>query len=205
MEEDAISRWQSRGMWAHPLPAETPKPQLTGEQPFTKKITGTSQKRDSTSRDKRHNKMVGGALLQIPYLLGGWTTSLETILPWKLSHRIKSFKPISAFPAWGSSPQRIWLRRPVGFDHSISTRWGETQSLLLEGTHKVSCTQRPRGKEQWPDKRQGQTYLLVLDGLLQRWGGEVVATMTHCKNKERHWQQRFWDVLTSMNPPRGCH
>ena len=60
---------------------------------------------------------------------------------------------------------RIWLQ---GFN-----RTGETQTPLLEGTHKVVCASGPRGKEQGPHRRLNHTYLLVLEGLLQRQGVAV--------------------------------
>ena len=52
-------------------------------------------------------------------------------------------------------------------------RTGETQTPLLEGTHKVVCASGPRGKEQGPHRRLNHTYLLVLEGLLQRQGVAV--------------------------------
>ena len=72
-------------------------------------------------------------------------------------------------PARGNS-QRIRLWRLAGFDCRTLTGLGETETPLLEGTDKVVCTSGPRGKEQWPHRRLNQTYLLVLEGLLQRQG-----------------------------------
>ena len=87
--------------------------------------------------------------------------------------------PTSGFPAWGSGNgrrnfQRIRLWRLVGIDCRTSRGLGETETLLLEGTHKIVCASGPRGKEQWPHRRLNQTYLLVLEGLLQ-WQGAAVA------------------------------
>ena len=92
---------------------------------------------------------------------------------------------MSGFPTWGSSKRRrnshrIRLWRLAGFDCKTSTELGETETPLLKGTHKVVCTSRPRGKEQWPHRRLNQTYLLVLEGLLQRWG----ASVAHCRYKD---------------------
>ena len=53
---------------------------------------------------------------------------------------------------------------------------GETETPLLEGTHKEG----PRGKEQWPDRRLNQTYVLVLEGLLQRQG----VAVAHRRDKD---------------------
>ena len=68
----------------------------------------------------------------------------------------------------------------MGFDCRTLTELGETETPLLEDTHKVVCTWGPRGKEQWPHRRLNQTYLLVLEGLLQR---RVVA-VAHHRNKD---------------------
>ena len=92
--------------------------------------------------------------------------------------RVKVLSPMSGFPTWGSGSrrrnfQRIRLWRLVGFHCSTSTGLGETETPLLEDTHKVVCTSGPRGKEQWPHRRLNQTYLLLLEGLLQRWWAAV--------------------------------
>ena len=59
----------------------------------------------------------------------------------------------------------IWLQ---DFDRTggnrDSTLGGHTQSSVRTGT---------QGKEQWPHRRLNQTYLLVLEGLLQRQGVAV--------------------------------
>ena len=91
---------------------------------------------------------------------------------------VKVLSPTSGFPTWGSgngrrNSQRIWLWSLAGFDCRTSRGLGETETPLLEGTHKVLCTSGPMGKEQWPHRRLNQTYLLVLEVLLQRWGVAV--------------------------------
>ena len=93
--------------------------------------------------------------------------------------------PTSGFPTWGSSnegrnSQRIRPWRLVGFDCRTSTGLGETETPFLEGTHKVVCTSRARGKEQWPHRRLNHTYLLVLEDLLQRRG----VAVPHCEDKD---------------------
>ena len=60
------------------------------------------------------------------------------------------------------------------------TGLGKTETPLLEGTHKVVCASGPRSKEQWPHRRLKQAYLLVLEGLLQRWG----VAVSHCEDKD---------------------
>ena len=52
-----------------------------------------------------------------------------------------------------------------------STLGGHTQSSVHTGT---------QGREQWPHRRLNQTYLLVLEGLLQRWG----VAVAHCGDKD---------------------
>ena len=95
---------------------------------------------------------------------------------------VKVLSPTSGFPTWGSgnkrgNSQRIKLWKPVGFDCRTSTGLGETETPLLEGTHNVSG---PRGKEQWPHRRLNQTYLLELEGLLQRQG----VAVAHHRDKD---------------------
>ena len=85
---------------------------------------------------------------------------------------------MSGFPTRGCSngrrnSQRIRLWRLVGFDCRTLIGLGEAETPLLEGTHKVVCTSGPRRKEHWPYRRLNQTYLLVLEGLLQRQGVAV--------------------------------
>ena len=100
------------------------------------------------------------------------------IIPQKSTYWSEGSEPHIRLPPWGSSngrrnSQRIRLRRPVGFDCRTSTGLGETETPLLEGTHKVMCALGCRGKEQWPHRRLNQAYLLVLEGLLQRQGVAV--------------------------------
>ena len=56
----------------------------------------------------------------------------------------------------------------------------ETETPHLEGTHKIVCATGPRGKEEGPLRRLKQTYLLVLEGLLQRRG----VAVAHKENKD---------------------
>ena len=94
---------------------------------------------------------------------------------------VKVLSPTSGFPTCGSgngrrNSQRIRFWRIAGIYCSTSTGLGETETPNLEGTHKVVCATGPRGKEQGPHRRFNQTYLLVLEGLLQRpWGVGAVA------------------------------
>ena len=97
---------------------------------------------------------------------------------------VKVLSPSSGLPTWGSgnrrrNPQRIGLWRIAGFDCRTSTGLGETETPLLEDIHKVLCARGGRKKEHWPYRRLKQTYLLVWEGLLQRWG----VAVAHCREK----------------------
>ena len=111
---------------------------------------------------------------------------------------------MSVSPTWGSglrrrSPQNVQLWRPVGFDCRNSTGLGETETPLWEGAYKVSWTPGTRGKSS--DHIEAcQTYLLVLEGFLQRWGDGCGSLWG-----QRHWWEYFWGVLIGMSPLGGCH
>ena len=68
----------------------------------------------------------------------------------------------------------------MGIDCRTSTGLGETETLHLEGTHKVVCASGPGGRSSDPGGRLNQTYLLVLEGLLQRRG----LALFHCGDKD---------------------
>ena len=109
----------------------------------------------------------------MPRRLGTW----KIIIPQKFFYRSESYKPhnrLSILRVWQwKELQRIWLWRPSGNDRRNSTGW-EAETPLLEGTHRVLCAPGPGKKWQWPHKRLGQTYLLVLEGLLCSWRVAVV-------------------------------
>ena len=69
----------------------------------------------------------------------------------------------------------VWLQETHGI-------W--TKTTFLEGTHKVLWSPQPKRKKmQWPHKRLGQSYPLVLEGLL--WSQGVANSSLG----QRHWQQ----------------
>ena len=112
---------------------------------------------------------------------------------------VKILSPMSGSPIWWSGNgrrrrKRIWLWKPGGLDSRASTGLGETESPLLDGTQKVSGTPGSRGRKQWPHKSLGQTYLLILEGLLQRRGVAVAP----CGYK--HWWRQFWEVFHWIKP-----
>ena len=98
---------------------------------------------------------------------------------------MKVLSPTPGFPTWGPdnerrNSQRIRLWGLVGFDCRTLIGLRETETPLLEGTHKVVCASGPTGKEQWPHRRLNQTYLLVLEGPLQSRGTAVA----HCRDED---------------------
>ena len=160
-----------------------------GKQPLTKKHWNLPKKIPYIQRQRRNNnKTVGGAQSQqnqIPYPRGAWPTNWKTVTPQKFSYRSESPEPHVRLPSLEvqqqeEEPQRIWLWRPAGFDHRNSTGLGKAETPLLEGWHKIVCAPEPRGKKQWPHKRLGPNYLLVIEGLLQRCG----VAVAHCGDKD---------------------
>ena len=102
---------------------------------------------------------------------------LETILQ-TFPHRRESFEPLIRLPRLGSQhqdeePQSIWLWRPAELDCRSSTGMGERETLLFEGTYKA-CAHKDPEQKQWLHGSQVQTYVVVLEGLLEGWGVAVV-------------------------------
>ena len=167
---------------------KTPKSQLTAEQPLTKKLlepTKNDTLHPKTKKKPQWDSRSGTITTKSNPIHAGWLThKLENNYTTEvLTQEWKSWAPCQTSQpgglARGRSPQRIQLWRPVQFDHKNSTGLGQTETPLLEGAHR-SCVHQDQGKRQLPHKRLGQTYLLVLEGLLQR-RGEAVA---HCRDKD---------------------
>ena len=132
--------------------------------------------------------MVGEAqsLIKPNPILTRWAPSnWEMVISQRFSDRSQSSKPHTRLPSlgvwkWEEGPsEQVVLKVKAGFDHKNPTSLGETETLLLEGTHKLSCAPRP-GEKQWPHRSLGHTYLLVLEGLLWR----LVASVAHYGNKD---------------------
>ena len=68
----------------------------------------------------------------------------------------------------------------MGFDCRTSTELGETETPLLKDKHNVVCASVHKGRNSDPHRRLNQTYLLVLEGLLQRQG----VALSHSEDKE---------------------
>ena len=106
-------------------------------------------------------------------MLVGWLTNRRTLMPQKSTHWSEGSEPHVRFPNLGVwqweeeflenqtlKASRIWLQdfnRTGG--NRDSTLGGHTQSSVHVGT---------QGNERWPHRRRSRTYLLVLEGLLQR-------------------------------------
>ena len=151
---------------------------------LTKKDTPHPKTKEKPQWDGRR----GAITMKSNPITTGWVThKLENTYTLKSTHWSEGSEPhvTSGFPTWESgnrrgNSQRIRLWRLAGFDCRTSTGLGETETPLLEGTHKVVCTSGPRGKEEWPHRRLNQTSLLVLGGLLQRRG----VAVAHCEDKD---------------------
>ena len=149
---------------------------------LTRKDTPHPKTREKPQWDGRR----GTITIKSNPITAGWVTHrLEKTYTTKSTQWSEGSEPHVRLPSLGSgngrrNPQRIRLWRPVGFDCRTSTGLGETETPLLEGTHEVVRVAGPRGKEQWPHSRLNQTYLLMLEGLLKRWG----VAVAHRGNKD---------------------
>ena len=194
------TRWQSRRTWAHLLSLKHQNHNCWTT--INKKDSDLPKKIFYTQRQRRsHNKMVGGVLSwynEIPYPPGGWPTNWKIIISQRFSHRSESWEPYVRLPSLGygirrRSPQSIWLWRPVGLECRSSTGLGETETPLLEGTHKVSRAQGPGQSgdsiRAWARPTCGSSSVSWGDG------GLSVA----------HWWWMPQGILISMSSPGGCH
>ena len=171
-----IIRWSSRRTWAHLLQEhQNYKELLNNHQqedagthqkkisphPKTKKKPQWDGRRGSTmiksnpipARCVTH-KLENNNTKEFLQLLWRFWTPLQASQPWNLTKGLAIH--------WEFCP---W--RSVRFDYRTYTRLGETEIPILEGTNKILCSPRPKGKEQRPN-RLNQNYLLVLGGLLWR-------------------------------------
>ena len=132
----------------------TPKLQLLNN--HRQEDARTHQKMISHVQRQRRswNKMIGRVQSwsnQVPYLLGGWPTDWNTVVPKMFSHCFECSEIYIKLPSLGigqsdcESPGNQILKE-VEFDYSTSTGLEETEAPLLEGTNKTLCKPRPRGK-----------------------------------------------------------
>lgn len=120
---------------------KTPKSQLTGEPPpqqqkQTLKLTKTDILYSKTKEKPQDIEGVQSQYNQIPYVPGGQHTNWGIITSQRSCHKSESSKPHIRLPILGSGiERRLW-----------STELGERETLLLEGTRKVSWRRVSRGK-----------------------------------------------------------
>ena len=122
-------------------------------------------------------------------MVGRWLTNWRTLIPQKSSHWSEGSESHVRLLTLGVQQQEeeflenqtlktsgIWLQ---GFHRTGrnrgSTLGGHTQSSVCIGT---------QGKDQWPHRRLNKTYLLVLEGLLQRWGGALLCLAMRTRTLE---------------------
>ena len=82
--------------------------------------------------------------------------------------------------------------------HGSSTELGETETLLLKGTHRVSCVLGPRPKQKL-HKYLSWTYLQILEDLLGKQG----VTVARCGG--RTLEAKVLGIIISMNPTGSGH
>ena len=143
---------------------------------LTKKDTPHPKTKEKPQWDGRR----GTLTIKSNCITAGWVThKVENNYTTEVHHWREGSEPHVRLPNLGVRQQEeefpenqtlkaseIWLQ---DFD-----RTGGNRDSTLGGHTQVVCTSGPRVKEQWPHRRPNQTYLLVLEGLLQRSGVAVV-------------------------------
>ena len=75
------------------------------------------------------------------------------------------------------------------------------------GHTKRLCAPGPKGKEQWPHRKQSKTYFLVLEGLLQRKGVAVAhagrGALAAAVLSSTPWYEPSWSL--PLVPPQGLY
>ena len=129
-----------------------------------------------------------------------WVGDLKT--GEQLFHRIpptgvKVLSPTSGFPTWG-----LAMGEEIPRESDFDSDWNQASSIWLQdfdstggnrdstlgGHTQSSVCIKTWGEEQWPHRRLNQTYLVVLEGLLQRWGVAVA-----------HWGDKDTVSRSSVN------
>ena len=156
--------------------ARTPKLLLAAEQPSTggcwnppKKDTPCPKTKKKPQSDGRR----GAIMIKSNPIPAKWMThklennNTKEVLPllWRLwaPHQASQTGGL----AKGLGILGIWLWRPAGIDHKTATEQGETETPLLEDTNKISGAHHDPGGR---CRGLNQTYLWLLEGLLQRCG-----------------------------------
>ena len=97
----------------------------------------------------------------------------------------KVLSPMSGFQTWESgngrrNSYRIRPWRLVGFDCRTLTGLGETETPLLEGTHRAVCTSGPRGRSSDPIGNWTRTNCYCRRIYCR--GGRMA--LSHCEDKD---------------------
>ena len=130
---------------------------------------------------------------------GGQPTYWKTITSQEFS-RSRVLNLTAGSPTW-----RVWYQeeeppehvvlKPMGLEHRSSSGLGETDYSWR--VHTRSWVHWDPRQKHWPQGSLGQTYLLVLESLLEGWGG--------CGSLwgQWRWQQRSWVTIISLSFPGG--
>ena len=118
-------------------------------------------------------------------MLGGWLTNWRTIIPQKSNHwsegsELQVRLPNLGFRQWAVEIPEDQTLKASGIWLQDSDRTGGNRDSTLGGHTQSSVCTRTQGKEQWPHRTLSQTYLLVLEGLLQRRG----VALSHPEDKD---------------------
>ena len=149
---------------------------------LSKKDTPPPKTKEKPQWDSRRGAIT---IKSNPITAGGWLTNQRILIPQKSTHWSEGSEPHVRLPNLGVrqweeeflenqtlKASAIWLQ---DFDRTggnrDSTLGGQTQNSVCIGT---------QGKEQWPHRRLNQTYLLMLEGLLQRRG----VALSHHEDKD---------------------
>ena len=117
--------------------------------------------------------------------MGGWLTNWRTLIPHKSTHWSESSEPHVRLPNLGvQQEEEEFLEnqtlKSCGMWLQDSDWTGGNRDSTLGGHTQSSVHIRTQGKEQWPQRRLNQTYLLVVEGLLQRRG----VAVSHREDKD---------------------
>ena len=160
------------------LPARAPKSQLAAEQPLTGECWNPPKKDTPHPKAKKKlqwdSKQCEITIKSNPLPTRQVTHRLENnkikevLLLWRFWTLHQASHPEELAKGLGI-PRESDLEAQQDLIRGLPQYWGK-QTLALEGTNKILCTLRHRGKEQWPHRRLNQNHLLVLEGLLWRCG-----------------------------------
>ena len=162
---------------------------------LTKRDTPHPKTKEKPQWDGRR----GAITIKSNPITAAWvTTNWRTITPQKSTHWSEGSEPHVRLPNLGVqhweeefTENQTW--KASGIWLQDFNRTGGNRDSTLGGCTQSSSASGPSGKEQWSHRRLNQTYLLVLEGLLQRRGwlwltvgtrtlaGEVLGSTPWCK------------------------